>query len=661
MQHIRRSRNHEDWRRLDRNRSYDRLENLVTINLADGQKFPTVSHLQSHMINQGFGANSINAFMNSQRGRQFISQRVENIYATDMLPPDTKIGKGPGVGLSSSPSNFDSNNTYSEQEGGVDQFSDNVGSNLGGGNLTSGQKGKRIPSNIAAYDRLINEFTLSGLDSETARGVLIGQGFNSSHVNSFLESDYVQSIIFPHVETFIVRARQRYSETLSLNMQGTEAFNRNDSVGALQHFQSAKEMNEITMNYLEKTDPADTRLAELRERMVQLCSVVDQNLIAAQKSVWQKDIDNLGNSISEIENLRKEGSFVAASNILNSRMKEVEDLIAEMRGKLGEDDPFLQQAMQLGNTFFQSGLSSVSTYSQGTQQVPQTSGGGSGTLGGWQRGAKIAEGGMGQVFFATMSDGTQGVWKQAYGKHLPLNKTRLRLREEAKFLEENPHFRIPRLLAEGAYNDPEIGETDVLIMEFIEGGNLQSDVETLRKAGSTFSTHRIIELIREIIEPLSFLLRRKVPAYHRDLKPQNVILHPKRGSVLIDWGLVKEVETVEDLSVTRGGSGVWTAPERSSGISGPFTDVHSLGKIMYFLATNEKPPLILNQSNLDKIKAFGHPKWLADLINWACYPHHQQRVQSVDQLLTLLENNGVWPEHQVEDASSSSDDFTTWS
>ena len=199
-------------------------------------------------------------------------------------------------------------------------------------------------------------------------------------------------------------------------------------------------------------------------------------------------------------------------------------------------------------------------------------------------------------------------------------------------------------------------------MEFIEGGDLKNTVEQVRKVGAQISTAKAIEYLTHACEPLEALASRSEPIYHRDLKPHNVIIHPQRGPIIIDWGLAKQVATGSDVSVTRGGSGTWTPPERDAGVSGPFTDVYSLGKILYFLLTKDTPPAILAQEKVaTRLTELDRPGWLAQFIIWACWPQHEKRIQSIHQFRILMQNKGVWPEGEpIESSASDSGDFTTW-
>ena len=275
----------------------------------------------------------------------------------------------------------------------------------------------------------------------------------------------------------------------------------------------------------------------------------------------------------------------------------------------------------------------------------------------------IAEGGMAQVFRATENATREPVvWKQAYAKFNPLSVSNQKLDDEVELLQIVRHPRIPTYLGHGDVADEKGGKNVVLVQEFIEGGDLKNTVEQVKKLGMVMPFQKAREILIQICEPLEHMASLPSPIYHRDLKPHNIIVHPNRGPVLIDFGLAKMVETGSDVSITRGGSGTWTPPERDSGVSGPFTDVWSLGKILYYLLTNEAPPAILDQGEIaNKFTELEHPEWIAQFVVWACWPRHEKRIKSVQQFRILLENEGKWPEGEsIDSAASDSGDFTTW-
>lgn len=285
-------------------------------------------------------------------------------------------------------------------------------------------------------------------------------------------------------------------------------------------------------------------------------------------------------------------------------------------------------------------------------------------------GDRIAEGGMATVHLATEpATGATVVWKQAHGRHNPLAVSNQKLEDEAAILAIARHPRIPRLIADGR-TTIDGAEHAVLIQEHIPGGDLKAQVEQVTKSGLALPTEKVIEYMLAICEPLEHLTNLPEPIYHRDLKPHNVIVDPQRGPIVIDFGLAKQVATAEDVSTTRAGSGTWTAPERDTGVSGPFTDVYSLGKILWYLCTGDVPPAILTGADAAQVVKAGHPQWLADVALSSAWPVHQQRLQTVGQVRVLLEHQGQWPEAGSEAAAAAglggpseaaaSDDLTSW-
>ena len=275
----------------------------------------------------------------------------------------------------------------------------------------------------------------------------------------------------------------------------------------------------------------------------------------------------------------------------------------------------------------------------------------------------IARGGMATVFMATeITTSERVVWKQAHGQYNPLTVANQKLVGEISLLQMIRNPRIPQHIAHGKVFDEQGNSCEVLIEEFIEGGDLKQMVIQVAKAGLSLPLGKVLDYVTAICEPLEHMARLTEPVYHRDMKPHNIIIHPIRGPVLIDFGLAKMIATGDDVSITRGGSGTWTPPERDSGISGPFTDVWSLGKLLYFMLTNESPPAILSESKVsEKFAESGHPAWLCGLVIKACWPQHEQRIQSVVQFRTILQNEGEMPEGVSSSELSLSDEFTTWS
>ncbi|MEO8183031.1 MAG: serine/threonine-protein kinase, partial [Deltaproteobacteria bacterium] len=138
------------------------------------------------------------------------------------------------------------------------------------------------------------------------------------------------------------------------------------------------------------------------------------------------------------------------------------------------------------------------------------------------------------------------------------------------------------------------GSTPYLVMELLEGEDLQSYLETRGSLGD----HEIVELALPIVAALAAAHDRGV--VHRDLKPGNIFLaRGPDGEIVpkvLDFGVSKlgvAVETTLDSTPFDRllGSPLYLAPEALNGASNltAGSDQYSLGVILYQCATGQLP------------------------------------------------------------------------
>ncbi len=141
-----------------------------------------------------------------------------------------------------------------------------------------------------------------------------------------------------------------------------------------------------------------------------------------------------------------------------------------------------------------------------------------------------------------------------------------------------PH--VPRFVAAGSFEQPYI------VMEFVSGRSLKTCLEKIPLppdevaaigAKSAFALHDV----------------HRQHVIHLDIKPSNIILRDGGEAVLIDFGLSRH-DQLPDLigEEVEGaiGTGPYISPEQVLGDRGdPRSDIFSLGVILYFLATGERP------------------------------------------------------------------------
>jgi parallel beta-helix repeat protein len=134
----------------------------------------------------------------------------------------------------------------------------------------------------------------------------------------------------------------------------------------------------------------------------------------------------------------------------------------------------------------------------------------------------------------------------------------------------------------------EIGQAEgslYIAMRLVEGGSLRQRIE----AQGALPWDEVVRLAGQIADALDFAHGQGV--LHRDLKPANVLLDPRLGAVLTDFGFASLVAD-NSLSISMSGGVVGTpayiAPEVWEGDDPtPQTDVYALGCIVYELATGQ--------------------------------------------------------------------------
>ena len=254
-------------------------------------------------------------------------------------------------------------------------------------------------------------------------------------------------------------------------------------------------------------------------------------------------------------------------------------------------------------------------------------------------GQLLAEGGMARVMVASWREtDEQIVWKQAQERHNPLVVANVHIDREAAVLRAVDHPRMPKWLADGQVRVNDTERASVIVQEWIDGETLLELMQRHYHAGTVADLPTAREVMAGICEPLEELESRRMPIIHGDLKPDNVILQPRRGPVVIDLGL-SETLSGRHLQRTQAirGSGTWTAPERLEGWVAPSTDVYTLGKLLFLMLTARTPPEEIEQRHFDWLESKGVPPHWLRLIEWSCRKDPIERPQSAKRFRRQLE------------------------
>ena len=198
----------------------------------------------------------------------------------------------------------------------------------------------------------------------------------------------------------------------------------------------------------------------------------------------------------------------------------------------------------------------------------------------------LGEGGMGVVWLAERLDAGNLVAIK-FLPHAGLSPSRReRFAREIRTLAKLRHPYIARLYDAGTLEDG----TPWFVMEYVEGVRL---TDYCRE-----HNHSVLEqllLFRHVCEAVQYAHSQEI--IHRDLKPSNILVAKDGTPRLLDFGIAREMQHLEDTGeLTRAGlrffSADYSAPEWvHDGSIGFGIDVYSLGVILYEMLTGRLPRL----------------------------------------------------------------------
>ena len=196
---------------------------------------------------------------------------------------------------------------------------------------------------------------------------------------------------------------------------------------------------------------------------------------------------------------------------------------------------------------------------------------------------KIGRGGMGEVYRAVRADGqyTKEVAIKLVRGGFDSRLVQERFLNERQILASLDHPNIARLLDGGATDEG----VPYLVMELIEGKPIDQYCDAQK-----LSVTERLRLFQQVCAAVQYAHQRLV--IHRDIKPSNVMVTEDGVPKLLDFGIAKIVNPVNDAqtTLTLSMTPEYASPEQIRGEPiTTATDVYSLGVVLYQLMTGRSP------------------------------------------------------------------------
>lgn len=220
---------------------------------------------------------------------------------------------------------------------------------------------------------------------------------------------------------------------------------------------------------------------------------------------------------------------------------------------------------------------------------------------------KLESGGMAEVFRAE-SEGLQGFRKQVAIKrvlpHLSEKKRFIAMfLDEARVTAQLTHSNCVQVFDIGVGDNAYF-----IVMEFVDGANLKSIAESLKKQGKDFPVQAAAFIAHEICKGLSYAHEltdqqgNPLHIVHRDMSPPNVLV-TKYGEVkIVDFGLAKASSQLEksEPGIIKGKFS-YLSPEAAMGQEvDPKTDIFAVGIILWELLAGQR--LFLGETDFQTVK-----------------------------------------------------------
>jgi eukaryotic-like serine/threonine-protein kinase len=206
----------------------------------------------------------------------------------------------------------------------------------------------------------------------------------------------------------------------------------------------------------------------------------------------------------------------------------------------------------------------------------------------WRVEACLGAGGTATVYSATHRNGLPVAIKVLHPELAADREMRARFLQEAYAANRIRHPGVVRVLDDDVMEDGRV----FLVMDLVEGESLGDRAERL---GGTLPFDELIPMVYRVLDVLDAAHAKGI--VHRDIKPDNVFLTRDGGIKVLDFGLARMKDKVEELGIEATSTGLvlgtldFMSPEQARGdndLVDPRSDLFAVGATAFTMITGQR-------------------------------------------------------------------------